>query len=351
MATVSAVTASSPLLMRRGIRAARRRLGGDRSPRRDTAEVPGPQPRRVDARACGRVGVVAARSTTPRSIATLGPRRRRLGRRDRRRRPRADDRLPDPRGRTRRPASSTAIAACRRAWWPTTWPPASACCRRSRRCGSSRSSSAARPAWSGDEPLLVASGGADGELSLARLVSQRALLGLLGVPHRRRAVHRAAAHRSQRRGPVQPRRRAGRHRLAGRRRCARHRGHGRLPGNMFVPVDLLKPILAELRARGASRGSTRAVAGPQLRRVRRRSVRVIRVTATAPPRSAGLQPGDRIVRIDGAEVGDLETLYKTLWRDARRARRALTIRRDAESHRSPCMRVDRMKTLRRPQGI
>jgi serine protease Do len=41
---------------------------------------------------------------------------------------------------------------------------------------------------------------------------------------------------------------------------------GRLPGNMFVPLDLLPPILPELLARGRSARSERRVDGRQLRR-------------------------------------------------------------------------------------
>ena len=49
----------------------------------------------------------------------------------------------------------------------------------------------------------------------------------------------------------------------------------------------------------------------------------MRVTRDSPADAAGLQPGDRILRIDGAEVGALETLYKTLWRDG--AEREVTL--------------------------
>ena len=46
-------------------------------------------------------------------------------------------------------------------------------------------------------------------------------------------------------------------------------GDGTLPGNMFVPIDILKPILADLVKTGRRAGPAAAVA----RRVRRRSVR------------------------------------------------------------------------------
>ena len=202
---------------------------------------------------------------------------------------------------------------------------------------------------SGDEPLMVASGGAEGELSLARLVSQRAFSGyweyhidaaLFTVPPR--TDHSGA----------------GLFNLDGELlgigslvvSDAMGPAAGRLPGNMFVPVDLLKPILAEMRARGASRGSTRAWLGLNCAESAG-EVRVLRVTRESPAELAGVQPGDRILRIDGAEVGALETLYKTLWRDGAERDVLLTVRRAGEVQTLTVHALDRMKTLRKPQGI
>ena len=76
----------------------------------------------------------------------------------------------------------------------------------------------------GDDPLVVASGGDDRDLSLAKMVSRRPFSGYWGIPHRRRAVHGARAHRPQRRRPLHRRGRARRRRIAARRqrrrRCA-----------------------------------------------------------------------------------------------------------------------------------
>lgn len=202
---------------------------------------------------------------------------------------------------------------------------------------------------SGDEPLMIASGGAEGGLSLARMVSQRAFSGyweyhidgaLFTVPPR--SDHSGA----------------GLFNLDGELLGigslvvmeAMGAGKGRLPGNMFVPIDLLKPILAEMRAQGASRQSTRAWLGLSCVESDG-AIQVIRVTRDSPAERAGLQPGDRILRIDDAEVGALETLYKTLWRDQPEREVTLVIRRGAETQTLKLQSVDRMKTLRKPQGI
>ncbi len=100
-----------------------------------------------------------------------------------------------------------------------------------------------------------------------------AVLGLLGIPHRRRPLHRAGAHRPQRCRPLQRRRRAGRRRLAGRRQRRRAASGPAMRGNMFVPVDLLKPILAELQGARQLAQQQPRLARPQLRRGRRPGAR------------------------------------------------------------------------------
>lgn len=125
----------------------------------------------------------------------------------------------------------------------------------------------------------------------------------------------------------------------------------RLPGNMFVPVDLLKPILAELRERGASRASERAWLGVNCIE-RDGEIRVLRVSDDSPADVAGLQRGDRILRIDGAEVRQLGELWQRLWSGPGAERTVkLDIERDGERQTVTVQSVDRSKTLARSSGI
>ncbi|MDP2007893.1 MAG: S1C family serine protease [Rubrivivax sp.] len=128
-------------------------------------------------------------------------------------------------------------------------------------------------------------------------------------------------------------------------------GQPRTLGNMFVPVDLLRPILAELRARGRSQASVRPWLG--LNCVERDGeLRVLRVTEDSPADVAGLQPGDRIRHLDGRRVGTLAQLWQTLWADPRSERAVtLEIDRDGRPMTVTVQAVDREKTLRRAQGI
>ncbi|MEP7056959.1 MAG: S1C family serine protease [Caldimonas sp.] len=204
-------------------------------------------------------------------------------------------------------------------------------------------------AFSGEEPLLIASGGEDGALSLAKMVSRRPYSGyweyhidgaLFTAPVR---VDHSGAALFNANGELLG---------VGSLIVADALGSSETPlrGNMFVPIDLLKPILDELRERGTSRGSNRAWLG--LNCVEHDGhIRVMRVTRSGPADEAGLVPGDRIVAIDGVAVDDLASFYKTLWqRDAEREV-TLEIRRDGIAQTLTAHSLDRMKTLRRPQGV
>jgi len=201
-----------------------------------------------------------------------------------------------------------------------------------------------------DEPLMIASGGEDGDLSIARLVSRRAFSGYWEY-HIDGALFTAPA-RTDHSGAALFNAKG---ELLGIGSLvvmdALGPGHPRLPGNMFVPVDKLKAILPELRERGATRDSTRAWLGLNCVEIEG-TVRVLRVSREGPAEEAGVRPGDHILRIDGVEVSGLEPLYKTLWRDAQAEREVtLLIRRSETQHTLKLRSQDRMKTLRRAKGI
>jgi serine protease Do len=120
---------------------------------------------------------------------------------------------------------------------------------------------------------------------------------------------------------------------------------------MFVPVDLLKSILPELRAHGATRSSTRPWLGLNCVEIDG-IVRVVRVTPDGPAARAGVMPGDILLRIDGSEVNGLESFYKTLWRGGTPDRDiTLVVSRGGVPTSVTAHAKDRMKTLRRAQGV
>jgi S1-C subfamily serine protease len=127
----------------------------------------------------------------------------------------------------------------------------------------------------------------------------------------------------------------------------------RRPGNMFVPVELLSPILAAVQREGRFAPARRAWLGLNCVEADG-ELRVVRVTEDSPADVAGLERGDRIVRIDGRAVSTLEGLWKTLWGGAGTAsERAvqLDIERNGKPLTLTVQSVDRSLTLRRPRGV
>ncbi len=86
----------------------------------------------------------------------------------------------------------------------------------------------------------------------------------------------------------------------------------RFPGNMFVPVELLEPILAEMIATGRQKAGRRPWLGVNAMEDDGR-LRVLRVTEESPADEAGLKPGDVILGLGGVPVKDLEAFYRALW--------------------------------------
>ena len=120
---------------------------------------------------------------------------------------------------------------------------------------------------------------------------------------------------------------------------------------MFVPVDLLKPILAELRQTGSSKASRRPWLGLTSREQEGR-VQVVRVSQESPAQRAGLAPGDVVLAVDGTKVTTLETFYKKLWEHAEPdAEIELTVLQGADVKTLKLRAVDRMSTMRKPSGI
>jgi S1-C subfamily serine protease len=84
------------------------------------------------------------------------------------------------------------------------------------------------------------------------------------------------------------------------------------PGNMFVPVELLKPILADLMKSGRRSGAPRPWLGVNADEVRGRLF-VSRVSPEGPAARAGLQADDIVLAVAGQEVTTLAEFYRRVW--------------------------------------
>ncbi len=83
-------------------------------------------------------------------------------------------------------------------------------------------------------------------------------------------------------------------------------------GNMFVPIDVLKPILADLIAKGKRAGPTRPWLGLATEEFHGRLL-VTRVSPESPAAKAGLQPGDLVLGVGKDSVKNHTELYGKMW--------------------------------------
>lgn len=199
------------------------------------------------------------------------------------------------------------------------------------------------------EALMAAVGGEDADVSMTQLVSRRAFSGYWEY-HIEGALFTSPPLRNHSGAPLFNQR--GELLGIGSLFVGDALGDNRrLPGNMFVPVDLLKPILAELQQTGSTRVSRRPWLG--LSSVEQGGrVQIIRVNQDSPAQAAGLAPGDVVLAIDGTRVNTLEAFYKKLWARANPDDEVqLTVLQGAEIRQITLKGVDRMTTMRRPAGI
>ncbi len=120
--------------------------------------------------------------------------------------------------------------------------------------------------------------------------------------------------------------------------------------NMFVPIDLLKPILEDLRLRGHAAGRSRPWLGVYSVEVSGR-VYVTGVAEGSPAQLADLREGDLISRVADHDVGTLPEFYRRLWAlGPARSSVPLTIVRGGTRVNLNVPSIDRTDLLKRPQG-
>ena len=87
---------------------------------------------------------------------------------------------------------------------------------------------------------------------------------------------------------------------------------GEVPCNMFVPIDLLQPILTRLMTTGSSGEPRQPWLGVQIEEVHGRLF-VQRVTSGGPAEKAGLGSGDIILKVNKEAVQGLADFYRKVW--------------------------------------
>jgi S1-C subfamily serine protease len=129
-------------------------------------------------------------------------------------------------------------------------------------------------------------------------------------------------------------------------------GQPGVPGNLYVPVNLLKPILADLLATGRRTADVPPWLGLTTESVRG-NLMVVRVAPNGPADSAGVAPGDIVLGVGATNVrGDQAEFYRKVW-DIGRAGVTVPLRllKDGSVKDVAVKSIDRSDFLVKAKGI
>ena len=87
----------------------------------------------------------------------------------------------------------------------------------------------------------------------------------------------------------------------------------RKQGNMFVPIELLTPILDDLLKNGRSQQPTRPWVG-MFTAETQTGLAIVHVTPGGPAQRSGIEVEDVILRINEEPIADLADMYRKIWR-------------------------------------
>jgi S1-C subfamily serine protease len=128
-------------------------------------------------------------------------------------------------------------------------------------------------------------------------------------------------------------------------RDAAGKGDGE-PGSMFVPIDRLPPILADLIAEGRVSGPARPWLGVSVEEIAGRLL-VARVTQGGPAEKAGVQRGDILTGVAGETAKNLGDFYRKVWaQGGAGAVVPLDVLRDSQARRIDVESINRLDHLK-----
>ncbi len=124
-----------------------------------------------------------------------------------------------------------------------------------------------------------------------------------------------------------------------------------LPGNMFIPIDHLKPVLADLLTIGRRGGKEKPWFGIWTSEVEDGGTSIGFVAADSPAQKAGLRRGDVITKVEGEKISGQADLYRKIWAAGEKTSEiAVTIRRGSETIEQKVVAVGRSTLFKTDPG-
>ncbi|MCW5772437.1 MAG: serine protease [Rhodospirillaceae bacterium] len=126
-------------------------------------------------------------------------------------------------------------------------------------------------------------------------------------------------------------------------------GDTKAEGNMIVPIDPLPPILDSLTKTGTSGQPPRPWLGFYATEAEERLL-VVGLAPQGPADKAGVRPGDIVIDVAGAPVGNLADLWRTVWTYGKAGcEMPMTFLREGKARRCTIKTADRSSFLKSPR--
>ena len=125
-------------------------------------------------------------------------------------------------------------------------------------------------------------------------------------------------------------------------------GSDKQPGNMFVPIDILKPIFGALLEKGRTGEPPRPWLGIYTVETMGHLL-ITSVSDRGPAAKAGVESGDVVLAVNGEDVSGLASLYRKLWGSGEAGVPIdLTLLRERRVIEISVVTIDRARVMRSP---
>lgn len=124
------------------------------------------------------------------------------------------------------------------------------------------------------------------------------------------------------------------------------------PGNLYLPINIFKPILPDLLKLGRRSGPAQAWLGIHSQPHPQGGLLIQRIAAKSPAEQAGLQAGDRILALENKAVLDLADFYRRIWASGPiGSPLTLSVLRQGATRQVTLITGDRLAAQQRPSGV